>query len=357
MEVSKTFGPARIEAQGSAPEADQPSRGKLIAYPAQAGPAQPEAGVATAVARSPQSQAYLSMWVAADPASQRVLDQAQQVALSDAPVLIYGEAGTGKKLLATLIHELSNASAPLIYFSPKSLPFALIETELFGEETSAYVQRGRLELAHGGTIVLDELAALPETAQERLLRVIEARSFQRPGGTRSVSANTRVIAITSLTPEQAQQSGIIRGDLLAQFRSASLPLPALRERPGDIAALAVRFLEATAALQQTAAKSLSPVAVSALYTYYFPGNVAELKQLLEQAARQTHGPEITVDDLPRHVTQAVAEANEVRSLEDVEREHITKVLQFTSGRKTEAADILGISRKTLLEKRKRYGLG
>jgi DNA-binding NtrC family response regulator len=297
------------------------------------------------------------MWVAADPASQRVLEQAQQVAVSDSPVLIYGEAGTGKKLLATLIHELSNASAPLIYFSPKSLPVALIETELFGEETSGYVQRGRLELAHGGTLVLDELAALPDTAQARLLRVMDDKSFQRPGGSRSVSANTRVIAVTALTPEHAQQSGVIRGDLLAHFRSAGLPLPALRDHPGDIAPLAARFLEAYAALQRTTTKSLSSTALAALHGYAFGGNVAELKHIVEQAATRCRGLEITADELPRHLSQAIAEASGVRSLEDVEREHIAKVLHFTNGRKTEAADLLGISRKTLLEKRKRYGLG
>jgi DNA-binding NtrC family response regulator len=212
-------------------------------------------------------------------------------------------------------------------------------------------------LAHGGTLILDELAVLPDTAQARLLRVMDERSFQRPGGARSVSANVRVIAVTSLTPHDAQQSGAIRGDLLAHFRSACLPLPSLRERPGDIAPLAARFLEACAALQRTRAKILSATALAALQSYAFPGNVAELKHVIEQATARCRGLEITADELPPHVTQATAEARGVRSLEDVEREHIAKVLQFTNGRKTEAADILGISRKTLLEKRKRYGLG
>jgi DNA-binding NtrC family response regulator len=297
------------------------------------------------------------MWVAQDIASLRVLEQAERIALTHDPVLIHGEAGSGKTLLATLLHELSNPSAPLIYFSPESLPSELIETELFGEETSGYVQRGRLELAHGGTLVLEELAMLPHTAQARLLRVIEDNSFQRPGGTRNVTANVRVIAATALTPEDAQQSGAIRGDVLAHFRTASLSVPALRERTADIPALAARFLDAWCALHGCGRKTLSSEAIAALQAYGFAGNIAELKQMVELVAAQSPGPEIGAEALPVHVTEGTGHPDGVRSLEDVEREHIAKVLVFTKGRKTEAADILGISRKTLLEKRKRYGLG
>ena len=297
------------------------------------------------------------MWVAQDVASQRLLEQAEQIAVTSSPVLIHGEPGTGKRLLATLIHELSNPSAPLIYFSPSSLPAELVETELFGQESAGYVQRGRLELAQGGTLVLDEFAALPESAQERLLHVVEDRAFRRPGGTRLVSANVRIVALTVVDPERAQQSAVVRGDLLAHFRSSVLAVPLLRQRVSDLPVLSTRFLESWSALQRVATKTLSPAALEALQEYAFPANVAELRQLLEHAAARCSGTVIGVADLPRHVTDSGIPALGARSLEDVEREHITKVLEFTRGRKTEAADILGISRKTLLEKRKRYGLG
>jgi DNA-binding NtrC family response regulator len=297
------------------------------------------------------------MWVAQDPRSLRVLEQAQQAATGTAPILIQGEAGTGKNLLATLIHELSNAAAPLIYFAPASLPPDLVETELFGAEDAGVVQRGRLELAHGGTLVLDELAALPRSAQDRLLHVIEEKSFRRPGGTRPVSANVRVVALTVVDLEHLLQSGTVRGDLLGHFRANVLSIPALRERSADIPALASRFLDSWSTLHRTTSKTLTASALDALRDYPFPANVTELKQLLERASAQCQGTEVGPADLPRHVTENAGREQGARSLEDVEREHIAKILEFTRGRKTEAADILGISRKTLLEKRKRYGLG
>jgi len=297
------------------------------------------------------------MWVAQAPASQRLLENAQHIAFTDSPVLIHGEAGTGKKLLATLIHELSNASAPLIYFSPASLPAQLVETDLFGDEDAGVVQRGRLELAHGGTLILDEFTALPEPAQDRLLQVVEQKSFRRPGGTRRVSANVRVIALTTLHPDRAQQNAAIRGDLLGYFRATILSVPPLRERSADVPVLAARFLSSWSTLQRTATKTLAPATLEALQAYDFPANVSELKQLLEQTAARCPASEIAPDDLPRHVTHTEPATPGARSLEAVEREHIAKILEFTRGRKTEAADILGISRKTLLEKRKRYGLG
>ena len=297
------------------------------------------------------------MWVAEDPGSLRVVEQAQRIAATQFPVLIQGEPGTGKRLLATLIHELSNAAAPLIYFSPDALPATLIETELFGDETSAYVQRGRVELAHGGTLVIDELAALPLPAQVRLLHIIENKSFTRPGGTRSVSANVRVVALTGLNLDIAQERSAIEPALLAYFQAAVVVVPSLRHRPVDVPALAARFLDAWSALHGAARKTISPAAITALQTYDFAGNVSELKHIVEHCAARCGAEEISLEHLPRYVTQLDREAEGTRSLEDVEREHIAKVLQFTNGRKTEAADILGISRKTLLEKRKRYGLG
>jgi DNA-binding NtrC family response regulator len=361
VEVGKTFGSprfesARGEAQSGAAEAHQSPRSNVIAYPTQAH-VTPETGVAAAAARAPQAQAYLSMWVALDPASLRVVEDAQRLATSNIPILIHGEPGTGKRLLATLIHELANAAAPLIYFSPESLPPALVESELCGDESSAYVQRGRVELAHGGTLIIDELAALPPTAQLCLLHIIEEKNFVRPGGTRPVACNVRVIALTSLNAGSAETRSTINGGLLAHFAAASLAVPALRHRPADISALASRFLDTWTALHGVTRKVLAPSAITALQAYDFPGNISELKHIVEHCAAHCTGDEIALDHLPRYVTQISSAVDGTRSLEDVEREHIAKVLHFTNGRKTEAADILGISRKTLLEKRKRYGLG
>jgi len=297
------------------------------------------------------------MWAAQAPTTQRLLKRVLQVAYGSAPVLIHGEPGTGKKLLATLIHELSNASAPLIYFSPASLPGEFVDTDLFGQESAGNIQRGRVELAQGGTLVLDEIATLTEPAQERLLHVINESSFRRPGGTRNVMANVRIIALSGLDPENAQRNAAVRGDLLSQFSPATLAVPSLRQRSADIPELATRFLTSFCALQRIAPKTLSPATIEALQAYDFPGNLSELRHVVELAATRAYSSEVTADVLPRYVTENSEQAHGARSLEDVEREHIAKILEFTKGRKTEAADILGISRKTLLEKRKRYGLG
>jgi DNA-binding NtrC family response regulator len=355
VEIGNKVGPDKFQAQGSSAEADFSVSGGFTAHAPQSQSAQPEAGVATATARTSHNQAYLSTWVAADPRSARVLAEAQQAAFASGPVLIHGEPGSGKKLLAAIIHDLTDPAAPIVHFSPECVPPHLIETELFGHESAGNAQRGRLELAHGGTLVIEELAAVPPPAQATLLRVIDQQSFRRPGGTRSVSASVRIIALTALAPAVARDRAAISPDLLERFASV-VEVPNLAARPADIPALAARFAHAHAAIHRTSSRVLSPEALELLQSLAFPGNVAELRRVVEYAAAHSEGAEITPAAFPV-MPQSTDKEAPGKSLETVEREHITRILEFTKGRKTHAATILGISRKTLLEKRKRYGLG
>lgn len=299
------------------------------------------------------------LFVARDPKTIKLLEQVQKVAPTDATVLIRGESGTGKDLLAELIHFLSErAGEPFVKIDCASLPHELVESELFGYEKGAFTgaseaKRGRLEFAGRGTLVLDEIAALSMPAQAKLLRVIEERKFDRLGGTRPVSVEARLIALTNIDLEHAVARKTFREDLYYRLNVVPLALPPLRERAADVAPLAERLLAQLAEVHRRPGMSLAAPAVRALEEYQFPGNVRELRNLLERALVYGTGPEIRVEDLPAHVAGGKAKK---QTLAELERAYIAEVLEHTRGRKSQAAAILGISRKTLLEKRKRYGL-
>jgi transcriptional regulator with PAS, ATPase and Fis domain len=218
----------------------------------------------------------------------------------------------------------------------------LMESELFGYERGAFTgasetKPGRFEMAGSGTLVLDEVAALTLPMQAKLLRVIDERKFERLGGTKPVAmeAGVRIVAITNVDLEEAARRRAFREDLFYRLNVIPLLIPPLRERPADIAPLSQHLLDA-------------------LTKYQFPGNVRELRNLLERCAVTGVGVgEIAVEELPAYVTQAVAKK---ATLEEMERAYIAEILDYTRGKKSKAAEILGISRKTLLEKRKRYGL-
>jgi two-component system response regulator AtoC len=314
---------------------------------------------APAPARSLPAEQILSSWIAADPLSLELLDKAKRVAASTSTVLIRGESGTGKELLASIIHYLGEGrDEPLVKIDCASLPRELMESELFGYERGAFtgasqMKRGRLELAGGGTLVLDEVAALTPTMQAKLLRVLEDKRFERLGGTRPITLAARIIALTNADLEQAVANRAFRQDLFYRLNVVPLLVPPLRGRRGDIGPLIEHFLARLAELQRRPLPKVSPAARKLLEIYDYPGNVRELRNLLERALVQGQGPEITPAYLPQRVRES---SPQKMTLEELERAYIAEVLDATRGKKGRAAEVLGISRKTLLEKRKRYGL-
>jgi DNA-binding NtrC family response regulator len=277
-------------------------------------------------------------------------------------VLIRGESGTGKDLLAWLLHALGpHPDEPLVKIDCACLPPELMESELLGYERGAFtgatqMKRGRFELAGRGTLVLDEAGALTPAMQAKLLRVIEEKRFERLGGTRTLEVEARIMALTSVDLEDAVARRSFREDLYYRLSVVPLHVPPLRRRPADVAPLAERLLAQLAETHRRPPLRISRPAQAALEAYSFPGNVRELRNLLERALISGAAGELRPEDLPAHVREAAGGAGKKPTLEELERAYIAEVLDFARGRKSRAAAILGISRKTLLEKRKRYGL-
>ncbi len=312
---------------------------------------------------SAAAQVVLASFVAVDPVSVALLAQVQRIAASASTVLLRGESGTGKDLLASLIHYLGpRPEEPLVKIDCASLPHELVESELFGYERGAFtgahqMKRGRLELAGEGTLVLDEIAALTMPMQAKLLRVIEERRFERLGGTRTIAVHARIVALTNVDLEHAVARRTFREDLYYRLNVIPIQVPPLRDHPADIRPLAERFLARLVEVHRKPQMTLDPAALAALERYSFPGNVRELRNLVERVVVCGAGPVISRRDLPAFLAEpAPPPAPGKMSLEALERAHIADVLDYTRGKKTMAARILGISRKTLLEKRKRYGL-
>jgi transcriptional regulator with PAS, ATPase and Fis domain len=309
-----------------------------------------------------QENPAVRMWVAKDPQSLRILEIARKVAKTPATILIRGESGTGKDLLAQIIHLLSPAhNEPFVKIDCASLPPELVESELFGHERGAFTgadaqKHGRLELAGSGTIVLDDVASLSVAAQAKLLRVIEEKKFQRLGGTETIHIHSRLVALSNADLERAVAERTFREDLYYRLNVFPILIPPLRQRRADILPLAERLLDMLCALHRRSPATLTPKAAELLAAYDFPGNGRELKNILERAVVYGGRMHITPDDLPQHVAQNVPAARTLMSLEELEREYIAEVLDAVHGKKSEAARVLGISRKTLLEKRKRYNL-
>ena len=228
-------------------------------------------------------------WIAHDPASEKVVDLARRVAETSTTVLITGESGTGKDQLARLIHELSpRRDAPYLKIDCASLPHELVESELFGHERGAFtgaVDRkfGRLEMAGGGTIVLDEVAALTTAIQSKLLRVLEERTFERLGGTETLRIDARLIALTNADLARAVSARRFREDLYFRLSVLTVQVPALRDRPADIMPLADHMLERLAFVHGRTDITFSEAARQALVSYGWPGNVRELKNAIERA--------------------------------------------------------------------------
>ncbi len=302
-------------------------------------------------------------WVGDDPASVRLRALAAKLAAMPSSLLIQGESGTGKDLLAEIIHYLGpHRSQPLLKIDCASLPETLVESELFGHERGAFTgatgtRVGRLELAGEGALVLDEVSALTPAMQGKLLRVVDQRRFERLGSNTPRRLRARILVLTSADLERGVREGWFREDLFYRLNVVPVKIPPLRARPGDIAPLAAHFVRRLAVLHGVAAWPLSAAAQAALERHTFPGNARELRNLVERALVEAPGPRLEVSDLRGLESGSPSGAAHKDSLRDMERTYIREVLKSTGGRKSQAAAILGISRKTLFMKCKKYGLG
>src|SRR6185295_19405662 len=277
-------------------------------------------------------------------------------------VLIEGESGAGKDALAHWLHRNSTRShAPFIKIDLGSLPDELVESELFGYERGAFTgalvsKLGKFDLAQGGSVVLDEIANVDLRVQAKLLHVVEVKEYFRLGGSGAIALNCRIIALSSSPLARAVECKTFRQDLFFRLNLITVTIPPLRERTAEIPLIAEALLSQLRRKYKTTAK-LAPDSEAVLLNYDFPGNIRELRNGLERAILMGAAGDITPASLPAAwLTRRMSPGSRMHSLEELERGYIAEVLQYTHGRKVKAAGILGISRKTLLEKRKKYGL-
>jgi len=301
------------------------------------------------------------------PAMQQVFETIRQVAPSRATVLITGETGTGKELIAKAIHNLSpRKNAAFIAVHAAALPTTLLESELFGHEKGAFtgaVERriGRFELADGGTLFLDEVGELEPQMQVKLLRVLEERAFERVGGAKTLEVDVRLVAATNKQLKKLVSEGKFRDDLFYRLSVVTVDLPPLRERRDDIPLLVKAFLDEFNHENGKQVRELTPEALNVLLAYDWPGNVRELRNTIEQMVVLARSERLTVRDVPAAIRGGadLGKINVVRTgmtVEDAERQLIMQALKEMSGNRTKAAQKIGISRRTLHRKLKEYGL-
>ena len=303
-----------------------------------------------------------------DPAMQATVHRAEQVAASEASVLITGESGTGKEVLARHIHRRSRRSAgPFVALNCAAIPDNLLESELFGHEKGAFsgaVARrvGKFEAADGGTLLLDEISEMDIRLQAKLLRALQEREIDRLGGSAPVRVNVRILATTNRDLMALAQRGAFREDLFFRLNVVSLRIPPLRERPGDIAALADHFVRRYAEVNDLPLRPLSREAVLRLTSHSWRGNVRELENAIHRAVLLAEGPAIGIEAIELGVpatsvslpaTGGIA-ALVGRRMEEVERDLIIETLGHTLGNRTHAATILGISIRALRNKLRDY---
>ncbi len=295
----------------------------------------------------------------------RLLAQIRKAASIDSPVLILGESGSGKELVARAIHEQSRRrTAPLLAVNCASIPETLAESELFGHEKGAFtgadaMRKGKFEAAHGGTIFLDEIGDLPMSLQPKMLRVLEDHRLMRVGGTKEIGVDARLIAATHRDLEAMAGDDRFRRDLLFRLRVIELRIPPLRERADDVPILARHFLTMLAA-ETGRRPSLASEALAQLKKYPWPGNVRELKNALERAVVLSTGSVLGIADFAflgsGAAPGAPADPSAIKTMAEVEKEHVACVLAALAWNRSKAAAALGIDRKTLYAKIKDYGL-
>lgn len=291
----------------------------------------------------------------------------KQVAPTDSTVLILGESGTGKELAATSIHlNSTRANKPFVRINCAAIPEGLIESELFGHEKGAFTgaharKPGKFEMADGGTLLLDEIGELPLPLQAKLLRVLQENVYERVGGTGTIRVDIRLLCATARDLETAVNEGNFRQDLFYRLNVIPLIMPPLRERVEDIPALTQHFLHEFS-IKRGIAMEIDSKAMQCLLAYDFPGNIRELKNIIERATVLAPDALIQATDLPSDLTTtwAAPDHHEPCTLADAvartEKQTVLKALARTGGKRADAADLLGISRKNLWEKMKQYSI-
>jgi len=296
--------------------------------------------------------------VAASAAMREVLEAAEDVAPTPTTVLLLGESGTGKELVARHIHVRSGRSGPWVAVNCAALPAELLESELFGHERGAFTgaaerRAGRFELAHRGTLLLDEISELPLALQAKLLRVLQEREVDRVGGQRPIPVDVRVVATTNRDLAEMVRAGQFRSDLYYRLDVFPITLPPLRDRPDDLSPLAATLLAGAAAALSRPVPELTPAALEALRHHAFPGNVRELRNVLERAVVRCRGGAVEPAHLalgPARPAGGAPTAPFPIHLPTLERLAIAEALRRVKGNRTHAARLLGIGLRTLRNK-------
>jgi DNA-binding NtrC family response regulator len=322
--------------------------------------------------RALRDKGTLGTLVGSSKKMQEVFRLVEQVAPSTASVLITGESGTGKEMVARTIHELSSRkSKPFVAINCAAIPETLIESEIFGHEKGAFTgalerRTGCFELAEGGTLLLDEIGEMPMPTQAKLLRVLEDRKIRRLGAKVETSVDVRVLAATNKVPEDAVAKGELRNDLYYRLNVFNIHMPALREHKEDLQDLVIALLRDMSEKHGRDVRVVSEAVMNAFQGYSWPGNVRELRNVLERAVIIVEGSVVETRHLPLGFGQTTPRATSTgdpsavhlgvgTTVEEAERQLILKTLEATNNNKTKAAEILGISLKTLHNKLKEYG--
>jgi DNA-binding NtrC family response regulator len=308
--------------------------------------------------------------VGRSPAMQRVYDLVSRVADAEVSVLITGETGSGKELVARALHRQSRRVAgPFVTLNCSAVPEALLESELFGHHKGAFTdargaRKGLFVQAHGGTLFLDEIGDLPLALQPKLLRALQERVIRPVGADTEVPVDVRVIAATHRDLEQMVEERTFREDLYYRLNVVTIDLPPLRARGNDVLLLAQTFLETASQRSHKPLRGIRPEAAERLLAYPWPGNVRELVNCIERAVALTRHDEVTVEDLPpkvrdhqrRTVVVVPDRPDELVAMDEIERRYLEKVMEAVRGNKTQAAAVLGWDRKRLYRKLEKYGL-
>ncbi len=299
-------------------------------------------------------------------AMQDVFSLIEQVANSRSTVMVYGKSGTGKELAAKAIHYNSpRATKAFVAVNCAAIPSELLESELFGHEKGSFTgaiatKVGKFELATGGTLFLDEVGSMRLDLQAKILRALQEREVERVGGTRTIKIDVRVIAATNRELKKAVDEGTFREDLYYRLNVVPVTLPDLKDRQEDIPLLANHFVQKFSQESNPNVREISKEAMTVLLSYSWPGNVRELENVIERAVTLGRGPAIQPGDLPPHLVGGTDPLERAllkeATLEDLEREYIGLILRRTKGHQIRAASILGIDRRTLYRKIRRYGI-
>ena len=317
--------------------------------------------------RSLTNEGELFGLVGRNPEIRTIHQTIRTAAPSDASVLIEGESGTGKELIATAIHNQSHrASGPFVSINCAAIPHQLIESELFGYKKGAFTgaqrdKRGLIEVAEGGTLLLDEIAEMPVHLQTKLLRVLQERTLRRLGDEEEIEVNFRLVSATNRNTSFLMKEGLLRKDLYFRISTIKIKVPPLRERRDDIILLAKRLLQRFNEQYEKNIRNISADTVMRLSHYEWPGNVRELESVIERAVLFCQGDELTVADLPDELQDCPVKPNRVfapqsLSLEEIERDVIVQTLERTSGNVKKSAEILGVHRPTFYRKLRKFGI-